>query len=163
MRLNDRQRIEHSLVPALLQATFVMHAKGEEQEPDEYRLMAWRAQDVFLSYFADLPAKRRHQLYKRADRIANKVIGYAQQNKFTTRKAILAITEWVRALLPTGVVLVEEDSDYWRILEETGAIVAAGYEKVPDFDKIDLSAINHVPAIHKLVQGEGYFLDLDIN
>lgn len=144
--LTDRQRIEYALIPALLESYILpLHKKeGKHQEildilQNEYRSYANTA-----------------SLLRRMNRMANKIIRYTVANKFDSRKAILAITSWLAALIEAGALEINE-GDYADLLEEIGDIISVGYQELEDFDKIDASAINHVPKIHELAQEEGYF------
>jgi len=145
--LNDRCRIEYALIPALLESyIFPLHKKdGKHQKAlsvlqNEYKKYANTA-----------------GLLRRMDRVANKIIRYTVSNKFDSRKAILAITSWLASLIEAGALEIHE-GDYAELLEELGEIISVGYKELENFDKIDASAINHVPKIHAIAQKEGYFI-----
>lgn len=123
--MNDRQKIEYSIIPALL----------------ESYLMPLNKQCGSLSGAIDILGRefRRYlgtnaRLYRRMDRIANKIIRYTVSQKFDSRKAILAVTEWLKALAEAEYIILEENSDYWNLLDELGEIIQKGYCEIDNFD-----------------------------
>jgi len=44
------------------------------------------------------------------------------------------------------------------MLKDMRRVIRRGYYETEDFRKIEQSAVNHVTAIHKIAQKEGYFL-----
>ncbi len=148
MILNDRQRVEYSLIPALLES--YIHPLNKIS--GEFNSVMQTLNLEYRKYLKHDP-----KIYRRMDRIANKIIKYTRQQKFDSRKAVLTIVAWLVALCEADALILEEGA-YWDLLQELGEIIQIGYNSIPDFEKIDSSAINHVPTIHKLAQQEGYFL-----
>lgn len=147
--LTDRERIEYSLIPALLESYIKPLNKISGQFNSALQILE-------SEYKKSL--KHDYKLYRRMDRIANKIIRYTVSQKFDSRKAILCVIAWLVALCDAEALILEKDSKYWDLLQEIGEIIQVGYDSVPDFEKIDASAIKHVPAIHAIAQREGYFL-----
>ncbi len=145
--LNDRQRVEYSLIPALLESYIhpLNKISGEFESVMQTLGLEYR------KYLKDDP-----KLYRRMDRIANKIIKYTVSQKFDSRKAVLCVIAWLVALCDAGALILEKGK-YWDLLEELGETIQIGYDTIPDFEKIDASAINHVQSIHDIAVKEGYF------
>lgn len=155
----DIHRIEDALIPALLECTAHAHIRKDPECKPHYETMLDILQLTIGKCFDGLCREKRIPLYRRLDRIANKINHYFVNNDFNTRKSFLCLSEWVRALLDAGAIIIDQKSKYWVVLEDMGEIIMVnGYGEIPDFDKIDASAIKHVPALHKIAQDEGYFL-----
>lgn len=155
----DIHRIEDCLIPVLLENIVLSHIRKEPECAIKYDKMLEILHVTIGNCFNGLCQQKRLQLYRRLDRIVIKISKYFVANDFNTRKAFLSLSEWARALLESGAIIVDPKSKYWMLLEDMGEfILTNGYGKILDFDKIDASAINHVPAIHKLAREEGYFI-----
>ena len=146
--MRDIHCVEYSLIPALLES--YMHPlnkiSGEFQPAMDTLSLEYR------KYLKQDP-----KLYRRMDRIANKIIRYTTKEKFDARKSILMVLAWLVALCDAEALILQKGK-YWDLLQELGETIKIGYDTNPDFEKIDASAINHVAAVHKLAQEEGYFL-----
>lgn len=147
--MNDRQRIEHALIPALLESYLLAFHKRTGKFTEALSILDME----FRNNLNNNP-----KLFRRCNRLANSIIKYTAKNKFDARKAILMVTEWLRALIEAGFIRLEEGTSYWNLLEEIGEIIQAGYEEIENFERIDASAINHVPKIHKIAQEQGYYV-----
>lgn len=155
----DIHRIEDCLIPALLEGVAYSHIKKDPECAPKYDQMIEILERTIKICFNDLPIDKRIRIYRRLDRIVKKISNYFIKNDFNTRKAFLALSEWARALLETGATIIDPASEYWTLLDDMGEVIMVnGYGEIPDFAKIDASAINHVETIHKLAQEEGYYL-----
>lgn len=154
----DLHRIEDALIPSLLENIALSHIRQDPESFDKYSEMLEILKNTITNCFKDLHLDKRLKLYRRLDRIVIKITGYFVANDFNTRKAFLALSEWTRAVLESQAIVINPKSDYWQLLEDMGEVIKTnGYGEIPDFAKIDESAINHVPFIHKIAQEEGYF------
>ena len=145
---SDRQRIEYALIPALLESYIKPLNKISGQFNSVLQILS-------VEYRRHL--NQNPKLYRRMDRVANKIIRYTISQKFDSRKAVLCVISWLVALCEAGALVLEK-GEYWNLLQELGEIIQTGYNSIPNFEKIDASAINHVPAIHGIAQKEGYFI-----
>lgn len=155
--LTDRQRIENALIPALLEGVAICHIKADGEVKEQYKQMLDITKEAFADCFKDLPIEKRMQLYRRIDRIYNKIILYIRKEKFDTRKMFLMITEWVKLLLDYELLIIPDSTPFAELLKDLDDIVSRGHEAVDNFDKINASAINHVLSIHEIANKEGYF------
>jgi len=147
--ITDRQRIEHALIPALFESYFLPLYKLEK--PKHQKTMDILSNEYRKYLNSDA------RLFRRMDRIANKIIRYTVTNKFDSRKAFLTVSSWLGALLEAEALIID-GSDYVSWLEELGEIIRSGYKVIDGFEKIDASAIKHVPKLHAIAQSEGYFI-----
>lgn len=155
----DKQRIEDCLIPALFEGIAHSHIRQEPECKESYQQMLDILKEIIDNYFKGLPSEKATKLARRLDRITNKINRYFIKEYFNTRKSFLALSEWARALLEAGALVIDPNSQYWTLLEDMGEVILVnGYGEIPDFEKIDASAINHVPIIHQLAQEEGYFI-----
>lgn len=155
----DIQRIEDALLPALLEGIAWSHIRKEPSCKPYYEQMLTILKETIDKCFEGLTIDKRIRLYRRLDRIVNKTSRYFVRHKFDTRKAFLSLSEWITALLKANAIVIDPKSKYWGLLEDMGEIIQKnGYGEIENFEKIDASAIDHVPKLHKLVQQEGYFI-----
>ena len=149
----DKQRIEDSIIPGLLLGVMYSHVEKDSAAKEAYKdaiKVLHKTIDKYLGH-------NKMKLGRRLDRAINKISTYFVKEKFTTRKSILAVSEWNRALLAVDAVVVEDD-EYKSLLQDIDRIIMKnGYGEIENFEKIDASAINHVPKMHKLAQNNGYF------
>lgn len=150
--VTDKQRIEDSLIAALFQGFISAHIRQQPEVKDIYKIMWEVTQEVIDQNIINI------KLSRRLDRIANKISRYLHKEDFTTRKGFLAISEWATSLIIAGGLFIEENSKFFKMLEDMGDVIQLAYKEIPDFEKIDASAINHVFEIHKIAQAEGYFI-----
>ncbi len=154
----DKQRVEDCIIPALFQGIAYSHIRSDASAKPSYSMMFEILNETINGFFAGITREKRIQLSRRLDRIVNKISRYLVKEKFDSRKSFLATSEWARALLESGALYIDKESRYWELLEDMGEVIQVkGYGEIPDFEKIDASAINHVPNIHKIAQEEGYF------
>lgn len=151
---NDKRVIEDCLIAAMLRSLIAEHCR---KDPDTERSYS-EAISVLDHWVSQFISGRDKQLQRRLSRIVYKISSYFVQNKFTTRKAFLCISEWCRALMEQDAFIVQPGSLFWGLLEDIGTVIQCGYEQIEDFDKIDASALKHVNAIHKIAEEEGYFV-----
>jgi hypothetical protein len=148
----DINRVEDALIPSLFQYLIAMHIRDSPEKEKDYEvamgILEKRIEDAFKG-------GDRKKLTMRTARIARKITEYFIQNKFDSRKGFLTLTSWIKALDDAGGIVVE--GDFKELMLDMEAIIQRGYEEIENFEKIDLSAINHVEKIHKLAQEEGYF------
>lgn len=155
----DIHRIEDCIIPALFEGVAFSHIRKDPECAPRYDQMLSILKQTIENCFHDLCREKRLRLYRRLDRVITKIIAYFIKNDFNTRKAFLALAEWTRALLESHAIIIDPKSDYWTMLEDMGeVIIVNGYGEIPNFAKIDESAINHVTSLHELAQSEGYFL-----
>lgn len=155
----DIHRIEDNIIPVLLQSIVISHIRQQPNYKEAYARMLEILQKTIDVNFQGITQDRFIKLSRRLDRVINKINRYFIREQFNTRKAFLALSEWARALLESGAIIIDPQSEYWTLLEDMGEIIINnGYNEIPNFEKIDASAINHVPEFHKLAQEEGYFL-----
>lgn len=145
--LTDKQRIEYSLIPALLESYIIPLNKIENKFDEVLKIL----EKEYRKYI-----NGNYKLFRRMDRIANKIIRYTVSQKFDSRKAIIAVAGWLGALGEADAILLEP-GEYWNLIEEIGEIIHSGYDVIDDFEKIQISAAKHITMIHKLAQEEGYF------
>ncbi len=153
----DRNRIEDAIIPALLESIALAHIKADPKCTDAYEAMLEIVREAVGECFNGLDTKRRLQLYRRLDRLANKIIMYFKKESFDTRKMFLTISAWIAALIEAGGVVFPEGSKMWGLLEDMGDIIQRGYKEIEDFDRIDRSALKHTNKIHSIAVNEGYF------
>lgn len=153
----DKQRIENALIPALLEGIAISHIKADGEVKHEYKEMLVITKDAFAECFKDLPQEKRLRLYRRINKIYNKIIIYIRKEKFDTRKMFLAVTEWVKLLLDYELLVIADNTPFAELLKDLEHIISKGHETVEDFDKINNSAINHVLKLHEIANQEGYF------
>ncbi len=131
--MKDITRIEYSIIPALLETYLKALYKNTKDEvliiPIEI------VNKEFFSYFDDLPDKKRHSLYRRSDRICNKIIAYTKANDFDCRKAIMTILGWLYSLAKAGAISLKSDTKYWNLLTELGEQIQSGLEIIPDLEQ----------------------------
>lgn len=156
--ITDRSRVEDGIIPMLLRGIALSHIDADPSVEGSYKNMLITLEDYVAECFKGLTAEKRLSLYRRLDRIVHKLSKYFVEQDFTTRKAFLTVSEWVRALLEAGALTINPKSRYFALLNEIGEMINKGYGEIEDFDKIDASAINHVPKLHSITQKEGYFL-----
>jgi len=155
----DIHRVEDGLIPALFTQLAFLHIEAAPNDAASYETMLDMCKKCICRTAADLPKDRQVKIYKRLDRIVTKILNYFIKNKFDTRKMFLAVSEWARALNEAGAIIIAEDSELHILLTDMHEIILEkGYGAIENFDKIDISAINHVPKLHKLAQAEGYYL-----
>lgn len=149
--MNDRQRVEYALIPALLES-YIKPLIGDNEIDSCVALL----KEVQKAYIPNI------KLARRVDRIANKIIAYTISEKFDSRKAVVTIAQW----LPVLGLDIHFD-EYWNLLDEIGKTIRYGLDNSDDkelegLDKVYASAGKQVLKIHKLAQEEGYFKGIDL-
>lgn len=154
--MKDIARVEYSLIPALLET----YLKALYKSTSDKALMPaiQIVNKEFFSYFDDMPDRKRHSLYRRSDRICNKIIGYTKANDFDCRKAIMTVVGWLYSLAEAGAISLEPDTEYWNLLAELGEQIQAGLNEAPDLEQDQAATLPHILAIHEIVINDGYFL-----
>ncbi len=155
---SDRKRIQDALIPSLLEGIAICHIKADGEVKEQYKQMLEITQRAFADCFEGLPKEKKLQLYRRIDRVYNKIILYIRKERFDTRKMFLTVTEWIKLLLDYELLIIEDNTPFAELLKDLDYIISKGHETVEDFDKINASAINHVLKIHKIAVKEGYFV-----
>lgn len=151
----DTARIEDALIPSLLRYFLFMHIYYDPSLESEFQSKIKILEEEIDRAFAGLSSEKRQKIDKRLVRICRKIEDYVKKEKFDARKCLLTFTAWAQSLENNGGILPGES--FKSLLNALHEIILQGYEEIENFQKIDLSAINHVEAIHKLVQNEGYF------
>lgn len=150
--LTDRQRVEDALIPVLMRGLIYSHIRKDPSVEESYKLaleITWEA----IMEATDGNTK----LIRRTDRIATKIARYFVSENFDTRKGFLCVSAWACALMEAGGLILDKESRLFRMLEDIGDIIQTGYQEIPDFEKIDGSALRHVGKIHSIAVKEGYF------
>lgn len=153
----DIHRVQDAIIPALLESVSLCHIKASPGDADAYKTMLDIVRKALGDCFSDLTEKQRVRLYRRLDRVVNKILLYIKREDFDTRKMFLTVTEWARALMEAGAIIVQKDSLMWELLCDIGTVIQKGYKDIANFEKIDASALKHVPKIHEIALQEGYF------
>lgn len=154
----DIHRVEDGIIPALLSQIALHHLSDPRVGYEAYETLLKVSKEVIDNTVKDLHHDKKHRIFKRLNRVTYNIVKYMVDQKFTTRKMFLTVTAWNESLQNAKAVYIEPDSNYDKILKWLDEIILGGYKTVENFDKVDASAINHVPKIHKLAQKEGYFL-----
>lgn len=155
----DLHRIEDALLPYLFEDAALSHIAQDANVAQYYEKALGILKETIEKCFIDLSITDRVKLHRRLYRIAKKISDYFVKNKFTTRKMFLTISQWNLKLIADGRLFVEDKSSYETFLSDLDTIIVEhGYGEIEDFEKIDASAISHVPKIHKIAQQQGYFL-----
>jgi hypothetical protein len=150
--ITDRQRVEDALIPVLLRGLIYSHIRKDATVEESYKLaleITWEA----LTKATGGDSK----VLRRTDRVATQISRYFVSEGFDTRKGFLCVSAWAAALIEAGGLVIDENSRLYQMLNDIGEIIQIGYKEIPDFHKIDGSALGHVGKIHKIVQAEGYF------
>lgn len=148
--LTDRQKIEDCIIPVLLYGTLLTHIQEKGEIWGDYSAAA-----QIINSFVYSRVKGDRKLLRRLDRAVQKISMYFVEHKFTTQTSFLVISEWSRALLEGGAILLE--GGVLELLQGMEAtIIEHGYA-LEGFDKIDAEAIDHIPHIHSIANIEGYF------
>lgn len=151
----DIHRVQDALMPTLFQYLVLMHIRHKPEHEEDYRDPMEVLDNKIREAFLGLTRESERKVRNRLARIAKKITEYFIREKFDSRKGFLTLMAWVDALERAGGVIVE--GEFRELVDDMKTIIQKGYETIENFDKIDMSAINHVEAIHKLTQGEGYF------
>jgi len=149
----DRQRIEDCIIPASFYGVLQSHVKNGIGDPEEYKQKL-----AMLRRVVEKAIGNNQKLVRRLDRMMAKLNKHFVKHKFTTRKVVLAISEWNRILLDSGAIddnLNPEYYDFLKYIKDT--IIKEGYGTIENFEKIDASALKHVPILHQIAEKEGYF------
>lgn len=160
--MNDRQRIEHALVPALIME-YMLPLKGRTGIDEHLELMG----EVIAVYLNKGSKEQNTKLRRRLKWDVLAIRNYMTSQKFDTRKGIFAMAQWGRELYKSGKVDIHFN-EYNDFLNELGKTIQMGINN-PD-DEVDLegvemvfiSAGRHVPKIHKVAQNLGYLKDVEI-
>jgi len=159
MYKSDKRRIEEAIIPYLFIDTMLCHIKQDGTMSEEYRLKIETLQLELNRQVDDLSACRRAKIIKRLHRTLDVLQTYFVGNNFNTRKAFLVLTEWARALSTADWIIIAPGSDYEGVINDFITVINDdGYGKIPDFDKIDQSAVKHIPKVHELAQQQGYYI-----
>ncbi len=154
--MKDITRIEYSLIPALLETYLKALYKSTS---DKALIPAIQiVNKEFFSYFDDMPDRKRHSLYRRSDRICNKIIEYTKGRDFDCRKAILTVTGWLVSLAQAGVLGLKQDTEYWKFLEKLGKKLQKDLKTDKELQDDQAATIPHILAIHEIAINDGYFL-----
>lgn len=154
----DLHRIEDAILPFLFRDAALTHINQDIEVAKYYQRAIEILDKTVEACFVGLSQERKTKLSRRLMKVVKKIVDYLVDNKFTTRKMFLALSEWNRCLLEGDAYAVPEDSEYYEFLLDLHAIILThGYGEMADFDKIDASAINHVNKLHELTQQCGYF------
>lgn len=152
----DVWKIEDALLPSLFQYLIMIHLQRSPEYDKDYQVPMEVLEARIAEAFFGVSKEKETKLRNRTARIAKKVTEYFIKNKFDSRKGFLTLTAWIEALEKAGAVIIE--GDFKELINDMNDIIRKGYKEIENFEKIDLSAINHVEKIHKLVQEEGYFV-----
>ena len=155
----DLHRIEDALLPYLFEDAALSHIAQDANVSQYYEKALGILKEAIEKCFIDLSSADKVKLHRRLYRIAKKISDYFVKNKFSTRKMFLTILQWNLKVILEGKLFIEDGSPYETFLGELDTIIVEhGYGEIEDFEKIDASAISHVPKIHKIAQQNGYFL-----
>lgn len=154
--MKDITRIEYSLIPALLET----YLKALYKATNDKSLMPaiQIVNKEFFSWFDGVLDKNKRSLYRRSDRICNKIINYTKDNEFDCRKAIMTIVGWLYSLGEAGAISLEPGTEYWKLLEELGEQISCGVEELEDVEQDQAATLPHILAIHEIAINDGYFL-----
>ncbi len=150
--VTDRQRIEDAIIPAVFVSLIYSHIIGAPHVEESYEEALPAVKSEILRCIGT-----DNRLKRRLDRITLKISKYFVDNQFCTRKAFLTVFGWLTALMDADAITIQEEA-YFKVLMDMKEIIITGYEEIPDFEKIDCSALNHVTKLHKIAQEEGYYL-----
>lgn len=155
----DLHRIEDALLPCLFHWASKCHIDECPEVAEYYEKALHILDETIERCFVGLPLKKKESLIRRLNRARYIINEYFVGNKFHVRKMFLTLAEWARVLIEANAIEYPDDSRFWEYLEDLGEIIIKnGYGEIENFDKIDASAIDHVPKVHKIAQKEGYFL-----
>lgn len=155
----DKHRIEDALLPFLFRDAALSHMSYDDDVAQYYQKALEILDETCAACFIGLSIPDKVKLNRRLVRAASKIVDYLVANKFTTRKMFLTLSEWNRCLLEGNAYAIPEDSRFYEFLLDLHEIILKhGYGEIEDFEKIDSSAMNHVPKVHSIAQEYGYFV-----
>lgn len=147
-----KERIEDALIPGLLLMVVRCYISQAHDEGE-----FGKTRKILQDYIKEVLGSNK-KLYRRLDRSCLSVYNYFYDQKFDTRKCFLALSAWAKALIEANAIEVDKSSSFYGILADLDKVAATGYDSIKNFDKIEFSALKHVPALHKLAEKQGYFV-----
>lgn len=166
----DSDRVKDALMPTLFKCLITMYLSHNPEIADDLEPKIKILNTEIEIAFTGLSMKRQMQLERRVIRTCKRIDIYFKKEQFDSRKCFLTLMGWIESLiresrklrqLPENkgnkIEIIKISHNFRLLLKSMYRIIIQGYAEIENFEKIDLSAINHITALHNIAQEDGYF------